>query len=295
MDACRASLSKETLSSTNVESGCFSQYLERIKYIQEQVEKEKRFECYSGESSRAQSIHDVEQASRRVGTDGHLDIVLNIMCNTACWLSKTRCTEAVDLFCDVARVFSACDPPGEISDLKYALIRVLSDTILDTKTVPLTHESVDDIIMSTNWLYFFDTDASHVSLLKVVNEYKEDHESSSACVIGNRLSSHACIKKRPETDTEQLEYGDSYPSESPERRNAHVVRCETPNKRHKSYSVKEDEPDTGQETNVATGKALETFYLKVESSTNVSLLVTNVNFAGVILALLILSQGAGRA
>ncbi|PGH18628.1 hypothetical protein AJ79_00407 [Helicocarpus griseus UAMH5409] len=109
--------------------------------------------------------------------------VIKTMANIARWLTAARCTEAVDLFCDVARMFSPYRPPGELSDARHSQLRAMCDVMFDIIEISTEPSSSrddgsdyghdpdsdydsdqDDILGSINWDYFFGPSAPLPSL-----------------------------------------------------------------------------------------------------------------------------------
>ncbi|KKZ60200.1 hypothetical protein EMCG_05122 [[Emmonsia] crescens] len=134
---------------------------------------------------------------------GTMDDVIETMMNTARWLAKARCTESVDLFCDVARMFSPRDPPANMSDEKYSLIRAVCDAMFDIDDIgiesssPIDRDSDGDGILNTiNWEYFIDAAASRRSLMSDLQlRMAAKCPISPAHMHGHRLSSHGSIRR----------------------------------------------------------------------------------------------------
>ncbi|KAL2362527.1 hypothetical protein RJZ56_004573 [Blastomyces dermatitidis] len=133
---------------------------------------------------------------------GTMDDVIETMMNTARWLAKARCTESVDLFCDVARMFSPHDPPANLSNEKYSLLRVLCDAMFDTDDVgseaPYVTDrySEDDLDVTTNREYFVDAAASRRSLMRDLQlRMAAERPIAPTQMHGHRFSSHGSIRR----------------------------------------------------------------------------------------------------
>ncbi|KAK2734597.1 hypothetical protein FQN55_002576, partial [Onygenales sp. PD_40] len=144
----------------------------------------------------------------KAGSGDVIDTLLNI----ARWLMNARSTEAVDLFCDVARMFTAHDPPIRISDDRYSLLRTLSDVMLDfsenttrkrprAATNPGNNVNINfDVPGPSNWEYSRDTDTSRRALMAGLRQRMEmdtDHPDPAE-KHGLRLSSHGTAKEKQE-------------------------------------------------------------------------------------------------
>ncbi|PGH06892.1 hypothetical protein GX51_02137 [Blastomyces parvus] len=132
---------------------------------------------------------------------GSMDDVIETMMNTARWLAKARCTESVDLFCDVARMFSPRDPPANLSIEKYSLLRALCDVMFDTddigsesssSTVRYSEGDLDTI----NWEYFVDAAASRRSLMMDLQlRMAAGRPIAPTQMHGHRFSSHGSMRR----------------------------------------------------------------------------------------------------
>ncbi|EDN08352.1 predicted protein [Histoplasma mississippiense (nom. inval.)] len=131
------------------------------------------------------------------------DDVIETMMNIARWLAKARCTESVDLFCDVARMFSPRDPPANLSDGNYSLIRALCDVMFDIDDIGSESSSSADLdfdgedsLDTINREYFVDVAASRRSLMANLQlRMAADKPIAPAHMHGHRLSSHGSIRR----------------------------------------------------------------------------------------------------
>ncbi|KAK2809414.1 hypothetical protein FQN50_003873 [Emmonsiellopsis sp. PD_5] len=136
--------------------------------------------------------------------------VIDTLLNIARWLMKARSTEAVDLFCDVARMFTAHEPPTRISDERYSLLRTLSDVMLDfnenttrkrprATTNPGNGNPVNinmHIPGPSNWEYSRDAAVSRRSLIADLRlRMNTEHPDPAEKKHGQRLTSHSTVKK----------------------------------------------------------------------------------------------------
>ncbi|OJD18926.1 hypothetical protein AJ78_01112, partial [Emergomyces pasteurianus Ep9510] len=134
---------------------------------------------------------------------GNVDDGIEMMINTARWLAKARCTESVDLFCDVARMFSPPDPSANLSDEKYSLVRAVCDVMSDVNDVcgepcsPAEWNANKGSILDTiNWEYFVDAAASRRSLMNDLRlRMTAEWPTAPAHMHGHRLSSHGSIRR----------------------------------------------------------------------------------------------------
>ncbi|OJD23207.1 hypothetical protein ACJ73_05442 [Blastomyces percursus] len=133
---------------------------------------------------------------------GTMDDVIETMMNTARWLAKARCTESVDLFCDVARMFSPRDPPANLSNEKYSLLRALCDVMFDTDDIGsqspyfTDRYSEIDLDATTNWEYFVDAAASRRSLMIDLQlRMAAERPIAPTQMHGHRFSSHLSIRR----------------------------------------------------------------------------------------------------
>ncbi|KLJ08834.1 hypothetical protein EMPG_15728 [Blastomyces silverae] len=155
------------------------------------------------ESSLSPQPHDdlLKYRLEAANCAGTMDDVIETMMNTARWLAKARCTESVDLFCDVARMFSPHDPPANLSNEKYSLLRALCDVMFDTDDIGSespysTARYCEDDLDTTNWEYFVDAAASRRSLMMDLQlRMAAERPIAPTQMHGHRFSSHGSIRR----------------------------------------------------------------------------------------------------
>lgn len=99
---------------------------------------------------------------------GSTNIALNLMFDTARWLALARGLPAVHLFCDVARLFSGCNLPGNAGHSRLELLHYLSQIRVSSDCIPTRPSSAlqsqDRYFANRNPDYFIDSWKSSKSL-----------------------------------------------------------------------------------------------------------------------------------
>lgn len=201
LDACRAALPRKPRKYSDFKS--FSEYLEYEEQAEEDKRKDERYERLSkaAQTSRQRSSDSLISMLRQTEAAVAYEDVLTIVCNIAHWLSRIRCTEAVDLFCDVARVFTFEEASADIPDNRYLTLRTLVEAVFaDNKEEPdfTSYAPPGTGLLSTNSQYENDSRESHQKLLQELRARMiDDLPAAPEGGHGHRLTSRMKVKNPP--------------------------------------------------------------------------------------------------
>ncbi|BDD54587.1 hypothetical protein MAP00_000192 [Monascus purpureus] len=169
MDACRATLSWDDFCRTDLDFTSFFHYYkahicklspDRAMEMGWLPPKELHLPNLSLRRDSGGRGEGATNTGLSTPSDGSLNVMLNLMFDTARWLALARGLPAVHLFCDVARLFSGLKPPANADRSRLELlhyfsqIRVTSDGIPTRPPTPFPWQ--DRSFANRNPDYFID-------------------------------------------------------------------------------------------------------------------------------------------